>query len=78
METTTTRVDTGTHRRLQAMSRRSGRTILETTRDAVDALDRVRFADAVAAEFDELRSQPDAWSAYLAEADELPVGDDLT
>ena len=43
-------------------------------RDAVDALERTRFAHSVAAEFDVLRKDQGAWNAYLGEA-ELAVDD---
>jgi predicted DNA-binding protein len=69
MGTTTIRVDTDTHARLHALSRDSGRSLIETIRDAAEALGRQRFAHQVAAELNELRSDEHAWKAYLAEAD---------
>jgi predicted DNA-binding protein len=75
MATTTIRVDTETHARLQALSRESGRSLIETIRDAAEALGRQRFAHQVAAELAELRSDEYAWKAYLAEADATSVAD---
>ena len=77
MATTTIRVDTETHARLQALSRESGRTLIETIRDATEALGRQRFAHQVATELAELRTHPEAWKAYLAEADETSVADGI-
>jgi len=75
MATTTIRVDTDTHARLLALSRATGASLIETVRDAAEALRRLRFADQVAAELAELHSDPEAWAAYLAEADETAVSD---
>jgi predicted DNA-binding protein len=75
METTTIRVDTETHARLQALSKESGRSLIETVRDAAEALGRQRFAHQVAAELAELRANADDWKAYLAEADATSVPD---
>ncbi len=77
MATTTVRVDTETHARLQALSRESGKSLIETIRDAVEALRRQRFAHQVAAEFAELRTDEDAWRSYLAEADSTSVADGI-
>ena len=77
MATTTIRVDTDTHARLQALSRESGRSLIETIRDATEALGRQRFAHQVAAELAELRTDDHAWKAYLAEADSTSVADGI-
>ncbi|HEU4915833.1 MAG TPA: ribbon-helix-helix protein, CopG family [Acidimicrobiia bacterium] len=77
MATTTVRVDTETHARLQALSRESGKSLIETIRDAVEALRRQRFAHQVAAELAELRTDEDAWRSYLAEADSTSVADGI-
>ena len=77
MATTTIRVDTDTHARLQALSRESGRSLIETVRDAAEALRRQRFAHQVAAELSELRTDEDAWKDYLAEADSTSVADGI-
>lgn len=78
MNTTTIRVDVPTHRRIQIIHEATGKPMMEIVREAVDALDRVRFAATVASELHELQSQPEAWAHYLAEADGLPSGDGLT
>lgn len=75
MATTTIRVDTDTHARLQALSRESGRSLIDTIRDATEALVRQRFAHQVAAELGELRADEDSWKAYLAEAESTSVAD---
>ena len=49
---------------------------MDVVRDAVDALERTRFGHTVAAEFDTLRSDPQAWHAYLGDA-ELAVDDGI-
>jgi predicted DNA-binding protein len=77
MGTTTIRVDTDTHARLLAMSNATGASLIETVRDAVEALRRQRFARQVAAELAELHEDPQAWAAYLAEADNTSVGDGI-
>jgi len=75
--TTTIRIDTDTHARLQALSKESGRSLIETVRDATEALGRQRFAHQVAAELEELRTDQDAWKAYLAEAESTSVTDGI-
>lgn len=77
MATTTIRVDTDTHARLQDLSRESGRSLIETIRDATEALGRQRFAHQVAAELADLRSDEHAWKAYLVEADSTSVADGI-
>jgi predicted DNA-binding protein len=73
--TTTIRVDSETHARLVTLSNETGASLIETVRDAAEALRRQRFAHRVAAELAELHQDPQAWVAYLAEADETSVGD---
>jgi predicted transcriptional regulator len=75
MGTTTIRVDTETHARLVEMSRQTDRSLIDTVRDAAEALQRQQFAMGVARELDQLRSDPEAWKAYLGEADSTLVGD---
>ena len=74
--TTTIRVDHETHRRLVAISRTSGRPLIEVLRDAADALERARFASLVASQLDVLRQDPDDWASYSADA-ELALHDGL-
>ena len=59
------------------MATASGRSLVETTRAAADALRRQRFADQVVVELTALRSDDAAWADYLAEADSTDVGDGL-
>lgn len=77
MGTTTIRVDTDTHARLLALSQATGSSLIETVRDAAEALRRQRFAQQVAAEVADLRGDPEAWRAYLAEADDTSVSDGI-
>jgi len=78
MATTTIRVDHETHAALLELASESGASLIETTRAAAEALRRQRFAVHVSAELDELRSDPEAWSDYLAEADATSVRDGIT
>lgn len=73
--TTTIRVDTDTHARLVELSRVTGASLIETVRNAAEALRRQRFARQVAREVADLRQNPDGWKAYLAEAEETSVSD---
>lgn len=77
MGTTTIRVDTDTHARLQEMSRQTGATIGDTVRDAAEALRRQRFATRVVSEFDALRTDATAWEDYLADSEATAVRDGL-
>jgi len=77
METTTIRVDVETHRRLRARAQEEGRPLMDVVRDALDELDRARFAAMVRQDMATLRADPDAWASYLAEFEALPVGDGL-
>lgn len=67
--TTTIRVDSETHARLAEMSSDAGRTLIETVRDAAEALHRQRFADAVNKRMAELQADPEAWADYLGEVE---------
>ena len=73
--TTTIRVDLDTHGRLVELSRASGSSLIQTVRDAAEALRRERYARQVRAEFTALRANPEAWQAYLAEAEFTAVTD---
>ncbi len=75
MGTTTIRVDTETHERLLEMSRQTDSSLIDTVRDAAEALRRQQFALGVAGELDQLRSDPEAWKAYLGEAGSTSVAD---
>ncbi|MFN0028798.1 MAG: hypothetical protein ACKV2O_16680 [Acidimicrobiales bacterium] len=67
--TTTIRIDRETHQRLVAISRATGRQLLDVVRDAAEALERTRFATDVNTQLDRLRQDPAAWEAYVNEAD---------
>lgn len=77
MATTTIRVDSDTHARLVEMSKASGASLIDTVRDAAEALRRLRFAQQVVDELTALRDDPEAWAAYLAEADATAVTDGI-
>lgn len=75
MATTTIRVDVETHESLVALSREANATIMETVREAVDALRRQRLAGQVAQEMAALRADPAGWADYLADAESTAVTD---
>ena len=77
MGTTTIRVDTETHSQLVELSRATGSSLIETVRDAAEALRRQQFAHLVAKELDDLRSDPGAWADYLAESEATSVSDGI-
>ena len=77
MSTTTIRVDRDTHARLIEMSRSSGDSLTETVRQAADALRRVRLGLRVQQQHTQLRSDPDVWADYLAEAEATHVTDGI-
>jgi predicted transcriptional regulator len=78
MGTTTVRIDRETHARLAELSEASGSSLMETIRDAAEALRRQRFAHQVAAELADLALDPVAWASYLSEAGETSVTDGTT
>ena len=77
MGTTTIRVDRDTHARLLEISEANGDTLTKTVRDATEALERVRFGLRVQEQIAALRSDPDAWRDYLAEAETSSVTDGI-
>ncbi|WP_420638360.1 hypothetical protein [Candidatus Poriferisocius sp.] len=76
--TTTIRIDAETHARLVELGDASNTSLIDTVRQAAEALRRQRFARQVSAELAELRRDPQAWNAYLAEADATSVNDGLS
>lgn len=78
MSTTTIRVDADTHARLLELSRTRGTSLIETVRDAAEALRRQRFGHQVTAELAALRTDPAVWDAYLAEADSTSSADGVS
>jgi len=77
MATTTIRVDTDTHARLVELSESAGNSLIDTVREAAEALRRQRFAHRVASQLSELRNDSEAWEAYLAEMDSTSVTDGI-
>lgn len=75
MDTATIRVDTATHERLVELSRQTDSSLIDTVRDAAEALRRQQFASGVAEELDRMRNDPNRWNAYLGEADSSSVAD---
>jgi hypothetical protein len=76
--TTTIRVDTATHAQLVELSRLTGASLLQTVRDATEALRRLRFAEESVRKLDALRADPVAWADYLAGAESTHVGDGIS
>jgi hypothetical protein len=76
--TTTIRVDTATHATLLELSEASSTSLMETVRDAAEALRRQRFAQQVAEEMSALHDDPSAWADYLADADATAVADGIS
>lgn len=75
MTTTTIRVDVETHATLLEMGAASGTSLMETVRNATEALRRQHLAAKVAGEFASLRQDTVAWKEYLAEAESTSVAD---
>lgn len=73
--TTTIRVDRETHAALLEMSSAAGRSLMETIKDATEALRRQEFADQVRSEFEAMSAEDH--ESYRAEIDRYPVGDGL-
>jgi hypothetical protein len=77
MATTTIRVDIETRQALLDLANETGDTLMDTTRAAAEALRRQRFAHHVSDELNALRSDPEAWADYLAEAEATTVSDGI-
>lgn len=77
MATTTIRVDTATHAKLLELSQATESSLVETVRDATEALLRQRFAQQVAKQLSALRDEPGAWADYLADAESTAVADGI-
>lgn len=75
ISTTTIRVDIETHARIVELSSGEGTSLMETVRDAVEALRRQRFAGQVATQLETLRADPAAWVDYLTDAESSAVPD---
>jgi hypothetical protein len=75
--TTTIRVDIATHAKLIDLSEATSSSLMETVRDAAEALRRQRFARQVANEMSTLRADPSGWADYLADAESTAVTDGI-
>lgn len=67
---TTIRVSTQQREQLRALAQGRGESMSATLDHALDALRRADFHARMAAAEQELRSDPDAWTQYVAERDE--------
>ena len=77
MATTTIRVDVETHARLLELGAAADSSLMDTVREAAEALRRQRFGHRVAKELDTLRKDPGAWAAYLEDAEATFVPDGI-
>jgi hypothetical protein len=68
-------VDKQTHCTLLDLTEASGASLMDTVREAAEALRRQRFARQVADEMASLRGDPAAWADYLADAESTAVSD---
>lgn len=64
---TTVRVSETTRDRLAALAKQRGKPMIDVVEEAVDALERRVFWDAVDAGYEVLRRDEDAWAQVLAE-----------
>jgi hypothetical protein len=62
---------------LVELSAANGATLMQTVRDATEALRRQRFARQVVAELERLRADRSAWVDYLADAEATAVADGI-
>lgn len=69
-------MDEATHAQLLDLSKATGASLIDTVREAAEALRRQRFAHQVADELADLRNDAEAWERYVAQADDA-VGDGL-
>ena len=76
-KTTTIRVRPETSAGLKEIAEADGHTMQDTAGLALAALQRKRRIDRARRQLAELRRDPEAWAAYVAELDSLPVGDGL-
>jgi hypothetical protein len=75
---TTIRVDAETHATLLELGEATGSSLIDTVREAAEALRRQRFASRVSVEFAALRRDGAAWADYLAEAESTDVADGVS
>lgn len=72
---TTIRVSVEQRERLRQLARARDATMADTLDDALDALRRDRFYEAMARAEADLRSDPDRWAAYITERDDWLTAD---
>jgi predicted transcriptional regulator len=77
MMSTTIRVDSETHAQLVRLGEASGTSLMDTVRDATEALRRQRFAHQVVEQLTDLRRDGAAWADYLTDADATEVADGI-
>ena len=74
---TTIRVDTETHATLIELAAQGRASLMDTVREAAEALRRQRFATRVVEQLQALRQDEAAWTNYLSDADSTEVGDGI-
>lgn len=74
--TTTVRIDRDVHERLVRLAADGNQQLMEALRDAVETLERARFAARVGQQMSALAADPSVLAAYLADG-ELAVADGL-
>ena len=77
MDTTTIRIARSTHERLRDISSETGDSLIETVRQATEALQRLRFGLRVQEEFAAVCRDPQARTDYLAEAESSHLADGI-
>ena len=77
MQTTTTRLDVDTHRKLVALSQRPHQPLGETVRLATDALERDDLTARITAQLDRLHDDSSNWASYLAENESHGASDGI-
>ena len=75
MATTTVRIEASTHASLTLLSEEAGASLIETIRDAAEALRRQRFAERVTRQLAKLQLDAPAWQEYLGDAGASEVTD---
>lgn len=79
MASDTVRIKSSTHAKLREMAKSTGKSMPEVLDEAVEVLRRNRLLDDAAHAYAELRGNPKAWAAMLAEREvwEGTLADDL-
>ena len=74
---TTIRVDAETHATLLELADQSRASLIDTVREAAEALRRQRFATRVVEQLQTLRQDEVVWNSYLSEAGATEVSDGI-